>query len=291
MDLSTGNAISSYLLNNPEMAVSGDARGTESPDKARETAEKFEALMLQTMLKAMRKTMPGNKLFGSDQADMYMDMFDQHLSANISKSKSLGIADTIYRQIAPQGVEGRSSAGQLDDPFARNAQVSAASAERGELPVPQEAFIKRIVGHARSSAEALGTKAEAVMAIAALETGWGSRVAQRDDGRSTHNLFGIKADQSWNGDASLAKTSEYGEGGWRTEKAEFRAYASEQRSIQDFADFISRNPRYQTALDNASDPEQFIREVHKAGYATDPNYASKAIAIMKMITSAGGIDI
>ncbi|OED37935.1 hypothetical protein AB833_21920 [Chromatiales bacterium (ex Bugula neritina AB1)] len=290
MAILSDTTIGSYLVNNPQIARADDPPAVNSVDKARDTAEKFEALLLQTMLKAMRKTMPGNDLFGSDQADMYMDMFDQELSADISKSKSLGIADTIYRQLAPQESREVGRANSLTGPMT-NAVNSSSQSVRSGLPIPQEAFINRIVGHARSAAEALGTKAEAVLALAALETGWGSRVPQRDNGSSTHNLFGIKADQGWNGDSSQAKTSEFQNGEWTTQSAEFRAYDSEQRSIQDFADFILRNPRYGAALENAENPESFIREVHKAGYATDPAYADKAISIMDRITNSADLGI
>ena len=114
-------------------------------------------------------------------------------------------------------------------------------------------------------------------------------MAQRADGRSTHNLFGIKADRGWNGDTSLNGTREYSGGEWRSEKASFRAYDSEQRSIKDFANFISRNPRYRNALVNSADPERFLREMHAAGYATDPEYADKAIAIMNKIIASGQV--
>jgi flagellar protein FlgJ len=36
---------------------------------------------------------------------------------------------------------------------------------------------------------------------------------------------------------------------------------------------------------SADNPEQFVKELQKAGYATDPNYASKISAIAKQMQS------
>jgi flagellar protein FlgJ len=38
-------------------------------------------------------------------------------------------------------------------------------------------------------------------------------------------------------------------------------------------------------LKSADNPEQFVRELQKAGYATDPNYASKISQIARQMTS------
>jgi flagellum-specific peptidoglycan hydrolase FlgJ len=38
--------------------------------------------------------------------------------------------------------------------------------------------------------------------------------------------------------------------------------------------------RYATAFHYSNNPNQFAREVHKAGYATDPNYTSLLTGIM-----------
>ncbi len=39
------------------------------------------------------------------------------------------------------------------------------------------------------------------------------------------------------------------------------------------------------SLKSADNPEQFVRELQKAGYATDPNYASKISQIAKQMNS------
>jgi flagellar protein FlgJ len=48
---------------------------------------------------------------------------------------------------------------------------------------------------------------------------------------------------------------------------------------------LQNNSRYQDAVKSADNPEQFVRELQKAGYATDPNYASKISQIARQMKS------
>src|SRR5690349_12188347 len=78
---------------------------TQSPEALREVARQFESLFTTMMLKSMRQATPEDSLFGSDQQDFYQDMFDQQLSAQLTKGKGLGLADMLVRQLM-QGGEG-----------------------------------------------------------------------------------------------------------------------------------------------------------------------------------------
>uniref|UniRef100_UPI001ABEF500 glucosaminidase domain-containing protein n=1 Tax=Amycolatopsis kentuckyensis TaxID=218823 RepID=UPI001ABEF500 len=62
--------------------------------------------------------------------------------------------------------------------------------------------------------------------------------------------------------------------------ASFRTYASIEDSFRDHGLFLRENSRYANAFNYTNNPDQFIREVHKAGYATDPNYANSIINLM-----------
>ena len=64
------------------------------------------------------------------------------------------------------------------------------------------------------------------------------------------------------------------------DKASFRAYDSYADSFNDYVGFLRTNSRYSSALQHQGDDELFIEDLHKAGYATDPNYANKIINIM-----------
>ncbi|MCY1392401.1 Peptidoglycan hydrolase FlgJ [compost metagenome] len=136
---------------------------------------------------------------------------------------------------------------------------------------------------AERAAKRIGVDPRFLVAQAALETGWGKSLIVRGDGSSGHNLFGIKAGASWNGDSAKSLTSEYENGRKVREVASFRAYDSFEQSFQDYVSFLQNNDRYQDALDSAHKPEQFMKELQQAGYATDPQYARKVSQIAKQM--------
>jgi len=141
-------------------------------------------------------------------------------------------------------------------------------------------FIADILPQAQSAAKSLGVSAELLLAQSALETGWGKHMMKFADGRSSNNLFGIKTGPDWQGD-SLHKTSlEHQDGILQNQLSSFRAYATPAQSLADYVDFIKTNPRYQQALQHGGDDQVYIREIHNAGYATDPQYADKIIGIL-----------
>ncbi|MCF5509796.1 glucosaminidase domain-containing protein, partial [Pseudomonas sp. PA-3-6H] len=124
-----------------------------------------------------------------------------------------------------------------------------------------------------------------LVAQAALETGWGKSVMRAEDGSSSHNLFGIKAGQSWQGGQARAITSEFRDGAMVKETAQFRSYSSYQDSFHDLVTLLQSHDRYKEVVKSADNPEQFVRELQKAGYATDPDYASKISQIAKNMNS------
>ena len=104
------------------------------------------------------------------------------------------------------------------------------------------------------------------------------------------NLFGIKADSRWKGQSIRVSTLEYRDHVAVREHASFRAYDSTQKSMEDYAAFLQDNPRYETALKHAADPQRFLKELQEAGYATDPRYAEKIQGIMTSDRFAGVIN-
>lgn len=141
-----------------------------------------------------------------------------------------------------------------------------------------EGFVASIWQHAQSAAKELGVDARALVAQAALETGWGKRQIKHADGSTSHNLFGIKAN-GWNGQRAVAGTHEYVDGVRRNETASFRAYTSPAESFADYVRLLKTSPRYQQALQAGTDVQGFARGLQRAGYATDPRYAAKIAAI------------
>lgn len=147
---------------------------------------------------------------------------------------------------------------------------------RAAAPTPNistpAAFIAAIAPAAQACAKHTGVPASVTVAQAALESSWGRRAPGM-------NLFGIKADASWRGPVTSQVTHEVVNGETVTITARFRAYSTWQGSIDDHAAFLTGNPRYRPAFAFKDGPS-FARAIAKAGYATDPLYADKLIAIM-----------
>ena len=139
---------------------------------------------------------------------------------------------------------------------------------------------------AEKAARQLGVDPHFLVAQAALETGWGRSMIRTANGGKSHNLFDIKS-TAWRGDSAQVTTTEYVDGVPMKEVAGFRVYTSFEQSFNDYATLLQSNERYQDALQAATQKEggseQFMQELQKAGYATDPRYARKVIQIARKV--------
>jgi flagellar protein FlgJ len=141
-----------------------------------------------------------------------------------------------------------------------------------------EAFVRSIWPHAQKVAAELKVPAKALVAQAALETGWGRRLAGGNGEATSHNLFGIKATGRWIGGKVSSATHEFVNGVRQNVRAAFRAYGSAGESFNDYARLLN-NSRYAAARGTGEDVHRFASALQKAGYATDPSYAAKISAI------------
>ncbi|CAG2131717.1 flagellar assembly peptidoglycan hydrolase FlgJ [Ralstonia mannitolilytica] len=157
-----------------------------------------------------------------------------------------------------------------------------ASEPRGDR---MASFYNKLIGHASQAAQETGIPANFMIGHAALESGWGRREIKAKDGSNTHNLFGIKAGGSWTGKTAEVTTTEYIGGVARKVKEKFRAYSSYAEAFKDYANLLANNPRYShvVAAGNGNDAASFAKGLQRAGYATDPNYAHKIMAVLKQI--------
>ena len=149
-------------------------------------------------------------------------------------------------------------------------------------------FTNLLYPYAKKTEDETGISAIAILAQAALETGWNSS-------SNGWAYFGVKWNESVGGDRQLITTTEYmstpdvqfpevisvtpidrnGETIYKyIIKDWFRKYNSPEESFTDHANYFLRNPRYTEALTVKDDPYAFFQEISKAGYATDPNYAN-----------------
>ena len=130
-----------------------------------------------------------------------------------------------------------------------------------------------------------GISAVAMIAQSAGEGGW--RVPPGN------MMFGIKDTDGINGNEQLIRTKEYlprpdvkfpvihsitrvKRGNIYIYKYDiedyFRKYDTPADSFRHYAKFIFANPRYKKALLVKHDPEMYLREIARAGYATNPDY-------------------
>lgn len=354
---------------------------TNQEEGIRQAARQFESVFMGMLLSSMRKAnanFEDDNPMNSQTTGFYRDMYDSQLSTELSKSGSLGLAELMVKQLAPQyhkaddlnaslhkhklhpkseayalpvAGKGKALPASTHDTkvmkldiehvvHAKQQHVQARRFEEGAQQLPaeqlqqvkgqatestqflaaeqvvaaknsqqqrqatpmsadiqtkeseslqlsldgsasQQQFIRSMLPAAQKAAAVLGLEPVALIAQAALETGWGTKQLADGNGRTAFNLFGIKAQGDWRGDAATAETIEYRQGVAQKEQAKFRVYANVEQSVQDYVQFIQQNPRYQGALAVTAEPQAYFRQLQAAGYATDPNYARKVVAVMQ----------
>jgi len=114
-----------------------------------------------------------------------------------------------------------------------------------------------------------------LLAQIALETGWGQHIIQKNQNSSSNNLFNVKQKSDWSGEVAYKKTVEFDGQSFNLESAGFKVYQSFTESFDDFVNFLTTKDRYQAVIENAADPKQYFNQLQQAGYATDPEYATK----------------
>jgi peptidoglycan hydrolase FlgJ len=251
-----------------------------APEVLRKAATQFEALFVQMVLKGMRQANLGPGIFESDQQGHYLDMFDSQIALTLAQGPGLGLADVIVRQLSNTFQTDAPKAGRRASATAEKTSVTATDG-RGQSP---EAFVQTLWPLAQRTGEQLGVSPKALVAQAALETGWGKAVMRHPDGRNSFNIFGIKASAGWSGDRVTQNTLEYEDGIAVRRRAEFRAYNSYAEAFADYTQLMQTHPRYEQALARGTNPAVFGMELQRAGYATDPAYGRKIAGIARGAT-------
>lgn len=163
-------------------------------------------------------------------------------------------------------------------------------------------FVDKFYPFAKQTQDKTGISAIAILSQAAVESGWG-------DHALGNMFFGVKDTDGINGNEQLITTTEYSLrpnlsakelGVFKvlssiptiylnikkykyTCQAYFRKYDTPEESFTDHANFIINNSRYSEALKVKEDPYAFIDAISKAGYATDPSYATLLKSVAKSI--------
>ena len=274
----------------------------QSDEKAalNKVAKQFEGIFMKMLLKSMReanKAFESDSPFNSQGTETYRNMHDDQMATELSESGSLGLAELIVQQLSPQtsGVTPSSVLRTNKTPLVTNNQSDSttadSSAAQSKKSTPQEGsfksqqdFVDKMMPYAQSAAKLLGISPQTMIAQAALETGWGQKIVGSEKGEFSFNLFNIKADKRWQGDKTDVSTIEYCDGVALKENASFRRYQDFEQSFKDFGQFLNNSPRYEKALSKVENSASFLQELQQAGYATDPNYASKIMTVLKQVS-------
>ena len=295
------------------------AAQANDPKAVMAVARQFEAMLLQQMLSVMDATSFGPDLMGENSGALYRSLFNQQIATTVSQGRGIGLASFLARELSGRyGLQapkpptpGTSASSAAPAPAAAttaaprtlsaavpsmgltttpetghaapaNAGLAATNPNSGlaapnpnsVLAAPLEQarrFAAAILPSIRNAATRLGVAPRALLAQAALETGWGRHMPG-------NNLFGIKAQTAAQG-SFTALTQEFRHGVARAETAVFRAYDRVSASVHDYANLLLGDGRYRGVRGLGNDIRAFAQALQHAGYATDPLYASKLVAV------------
>lgn len=131
-------------------------------------------------------------------------------------------------------------------------------------------YISRYSSIAVSEMLRSGVPASITLAQGLLESSYG----QSDLAVKGNNHFGIKCHSDWRGERVFFDDDQPHEC--------FRKYPSAEQSFTDHSDFLRYKSRYSFLFDYKTDDySSWAYGLKKAGYATDPSYASKLIKLIE----------
>ena len=231
---------------------------------AKQFESMFVSMMLKSMRDAS-DVFSEDSLFGSPEADFYQNMYDDQMAVTLTEGEGTGLAEVIHRQLMSQYGMDPNTTGEVDQQriFDRRftgisqtikrveeeleklpasperddnmtstlasqptAAATSGAGSKGQSFASPADFVAAVYPYAEKVGSELGVDPKAIVAQAALETGWGKYTIKGEDGRPSFNLFGIKADSRWDGDVVSIQTHEYRQGVKVNEQADFRSYAS-----------------------------------------------------------------
>lgn len=305
----TAHDMTSFSLNNKPIGDLKLALKQDSTQGIKTVAKQFEAMFLNIMLRGMRSG-GGNSLLDNSETRLYTEQLDQQFAQKIAEGRGLGLADALVKQItrsqaptlpSPDApvqplplkkeepmkafTQGLPGAAPAPLPLHRDENAGAFTlpaplSTSPTAPATPKEFVSQFWPAAMAAGRELGVAPQGLMAQAALESGWGKRDIKLADGSTSHNLFGIKADKSWQGPVAEVMTTEYVKGEPIKRVERFRAYDSYEAGFQDYVSMMKNSPRYSKLL-NVADANHYAQGLQQAGYATDPRYAAKLSSLIQ----------
>lgn len=135
---------------------------------------------------------------------------------------------------------------------------------------PQESYIRTYSPIAVAEMARSGVPASITLAQGLLESRYGMSALATE----ANNHFGVKCHRDWDGKRYYMDDDEANEC--------FRAYPDVAQSFRDHSDFLRYHDRYKSLFElKPDDYKGWAKGLKKAGYATDPGYASKLIKLIE----------
>lgn len=299
----------SFALNNKPVGGLLLGTKTSSAQSIQAVAKQFEGMFLGILMRGMRSG-GGESLLDNNETKLYTELLDQQFAQKISEGRSMGLADALVKQMTRSQADaiphldgpakmmplkkeqnttllsqGLPGAAPTPLPLQRSENPGAFTLQAplfapATTPATPKEFVSQFLPVAVAAGRELGVAPQGLLAQAALESGWGKRDIKLADGSTSHNLFGIKANKSWQGPVAEVMTTEYVNGAPIKRVERFRAYASYEAGFQDYVSMMKSSPRYSKLL-NVADANHFAQGLQQAGYATDPRYAAKLSTMMQ----------
>ena len=140
----------------------------------------------------------------------------------------------------------------------------------GAVKNPRQTYIDQYYPLAVLEMQRSGVPASITLAQALLESGAG----QSPLATVANNHFGMKCHNDWQGEKYYKDDEK--------EKECFRAFASVEDSYRAHSDFLRGRERYKALFDlDPTDYKGWAHGLRRAGYATDPGYATKLINLIE----------
>ncbi|ODN41998.1 rod-binding protein [Piscirickettsia litoralis] len=162
-------------------ALKADAK--KADDKTlRAVAGQFESIFIKMALDSMRKASKEleSDLFKSSYQDFYQDLYDDQLSLNLAENGGIGLTDALVRYLSQQA-----SPEQI---LHVNKQLQKEPEQDAQTAFKQ--LLETLEPHLETLSNQLGVSKKAMLAHAAVETGWGSLSMFKGHGQNQVNLFG-----------------------------------------------------------------------------------------------------
>ncbi|OIQ63864.1 peptidoglycan hydrolase FlgJ [mine drainage metagenome] len=255
--------------------------GKNSPAAIKETAKQFESLFMRELIKSMRQATMKSGMLDNAGSDLGTDLLDQQFAVQMSGQPG-GLSDLIAaqltRQMGSSGADTKAPTSTATAPLSALHQTASLAKYGAHAVKPtqsQSGFVALHTEAAIQIEKESGIPASYLVGQAGHETGWGQHEIKLHGGKPSYNVFGIKAGASWKGKVAEVTTTEYVNGAAVKRVARFRAYNSYAESFRDYARMITQSPRYAHVTTQTGSAFAFASSLQKAGYATDPQYATK----------------